>query len=162
MSNELENVAMRQTVGKVERIIQMVPAWDKTPKAPGEPNYGIHGMEHFWTVRRGLYAVSWKLMLPWYLPQNRKSFGLHNSWDFDGLGDIQTHGPNALNWCDYDNGDCPYIGQKCYGQSNAIASNTIFDVLVEHGAEEVWKRLEQMLDALQLETEEHSRASNCP
>lgn len=154
---------MRQTVGKVERIIQMVPAWDKTPKAPGEPNYGIHGMEQFWVVRRGPYAIHWRMMLPWYLSQNRQGVGVRTSWDYDGIGDIGTHGPNALNAaCDYGNGTCPYIERECFGHSNALASNALFDVLVRDGAEAVWQQLEKRLDALQLETEEHSRASNCP
>ena len=129
---------------KLKRIIQFIPAFDKTPRNPGEPNYGIHGVDIKFILKNKNGAVQFLLYTNWQLPHLRKR------WDEKVEAtllnpipaDLGYHSPTRKRWaakmakCDlYENG--------CYYDGSGLNAYPIFDLLVEKGEQAVWEALEK-------------------
>lgn len=146
----LANRLLSETVDGVERWLNFNPAWDKRPKAPHEKNYGVHGAELVFGVKRANTAVVWVLMLDWYLPQvlqwwKEKGLSQLANRPFDGLGSIDYHSPVSLYEGHSKVEDCGWIGQDCYCDGSATASGELFAKMVAEGPAVVWKTLTEWL-----------------
>lgn len=167
LGTTISNLAICEwRVDAIERWMEIHPAYDRTAKVPGEPNYGVHGMEWIWGVRRGQVAIVWQIMTPFQLPQVYDwwaSRGLQ-SWDRDpykGMGNLNYHvavpqyegqEPNSGSGAD----PCAYIGCACYSDGTAMTGE-LWTKLVAEGADAVWKELEQRLAEREVRVAEEIR-----
>lgn len=126
----------------ITRFIEMRPAYDKRNPDPTK-NYGIHGVELVFGVRRGDITVTWVLITDWMLPSTRESIHSRDHWP-DGLGSIDYHDtkPHFENQFPLEN--CIYTGGNCYCDGSGLASNDLFDRAVEDPSQ-IWKILEKRL-----------------
>ncbi len=129
------------------RWISVNPAYDFTTWKQG--NYGIHGMEWVFGIRRGDTAVTWTLMASWFLKETRtrleQQHGLHSNGYDDGLGNVDYHSPVAL-WEGQETAHvrCKYTGGNCFADGSATASGDFFEKLVSEG--EVWPQMLKWLE----------------
>jgi hypothetical protein len=135
----IKNVTLlEQTMpGGVVRKLEASSAYDlrSHPK-----NYGIHCMDHWWSVQRGNVAVTWRLFSGWWLEQNRES----GQRVPDGLGSIDRHSPVPLYEFETPQHDCKYTGGDCYCDGTSLGSTDLFNKFLLD-PDEVWRTLEEWL-----------------
>lgn len=135
---------------KLERIIYFTPAYDKRPKAPGDPNYGIHGVTMSWYVTGGGQAVQFVTHTNWQLPEVQEELDAKVSLQFPHLSchplptDVGYHSSQPL----YKGqtpieADCKWTKGPCYYNGSSLYAQNIFEILVREGHEAVWKKLEE-------------------
>lgn len=141
-------IMLQQTVEGVERTLWLRPGYDMR-SAPDGNNYGIHGAELLFVVKKGQVAVSWVIMNSWYLAAVRKELekknGLFSNRYDDGLGSIDYHCSTPQYEGQQTIEDCVYIGGPCYCDGSATASAELFDRMVAEGPGVVWETLEEWL-----------------
>lgn len=131
------------------RWMDFAPAWDKKPKKPGDPNYGVYGAEITFGISRGRLTCTFMLMTDWMLPhviEDWRRRGLDKQKPYDGLGSIDIHSPVSTWEDDTPIKDCKYTGGKCYCSGSSLAARDLFQKWITEGPEVVWKELESWLD----------------
>lgn len=139
----------------ITRALDMYPAYDKRSPEPSK-NYGIHGMDLIFSVKRESIAVTWRLFSNWHLPHVRKE--AEEKWSrfmllADGLGSIDYHSPTPAYPDHYKIEKCEYTNGVCYGDGSGLASYKLFDKMLL-APEEIWKTLEEWLVRMEGEVEE--------
>lgn len=126
------------------RWITMTAAYDLR-KAPDGKNYGIHGSEMRFGVKRGEITVTLCWMMPFFLPHIRNTLPLTLSRDYDGLGSIDYHSPVPLYPDQIPVHDCQYTGGDCYCDGTSLGASELFDKAVADPSE-IWKTLISWLE----------------
>ena len=132
----------------LERIVKVRAAYDKRPKKPGDPDYGIHGAELVFGLKGEAGAVQFVIYTNWYLPHvadelehkgNAALFfkpmpadvGYHSPKPtYEG----QTQSAEACEWLD---------GKPCYYDGSGMHAEELFTLMVAEGHEAMWKHLEE-------------------
>lgn len=136
-----------------ERIIRFRPAWHKCDPDPHKDR-GIHGVEMFWILRTGLWAVDWMVYTQWGLPDAefhlvRCTHPAHQgSWPSTGeaMGaGITIHSPVPLYEDQSPNPVCPITEASCYTDSSFALGNIWFELLRAKGDEIVWQQMREFL-----------------
>lgn len=143
-----------------ERLFTVHAAYDKRDPEP-EKNYGIHGAEMRWVVRKkGEGAVQFLLFTNWQLPE---VFGITEEEDPSGLSvmqryrrefenqsynspmpaDLGFHSPRPL----YEGqskiaDECEILGGPCYYDGSGLNAWAPFEVMLRGGDEALWAYLE--------------------
>jgi hypothetical protein len=148
------------TPNGIERWLTMYPGYDFVSQIPRK-DYGIHGVELQFGVKRGNVAVIWTLMTDWFLPQVRRRLWVKGDSIeylcgkrdfFDGLGGIDYHSPVALHTDQTEIEDCKYTGGKCFPGGSGLGSIELFNKMTSD-PNEIWRTLDKWL----LETEDRVR-----
>ena len=129
------------------RKIQWKPGFDKRNPDPHK-NYGIAGVQIYWTLIGPLGAITWDTVTDWY-PKNvweekRDSPTFYSSPSF-GLGSVSYHSyVQHYEGQEHSEKDCEYIGVPCYSDCSFLLASDVFQILVEQGEEATWKKLEEI------------------
>jgi hypothetical protein len=126
----------------------LLPAYDKRDKDP-EKSYGIHGVELRFYLKKDNRAVQFVINTNWQLP------GVTNEWLNKYSSEIELffcpipydlgyHSPIPL----YSGQkpitkDCKFTGGLCYYDGSTLAAKNIYEILLYHGSDGVWKELEK-------------------
>lgn len=127
----------------VTRWMDMSSAYDlrSHPK-----NYGIHGAQMNFGVKRGDVAVTLYWMTPFHLAHVREELnGKTYVGDlFDGLGGIDYHSPVALHEWQTPRETCEHTGGICFSDGTATGAGDLWEKFIQD-PEELWKELESWL-----------------
>ena len=138
----------------ITREIHLSAAYDKRSPDPSK-NYGIHGCEWQFIVRRNGNAIVWQIMsTDWYLPHVRKELeakSLRKDLP-DGLGDVGYHSKIKFYEEQPSNEHCYATNGPCYYNGACLQSNELFDKAVADPAI-IWPELEKWL----VELEQHQQ-----
>jgi len=142
-----------------ERQVEWSPAYDKRPKNPGDPDYGVHGMElHFILLGpKGDLATQFVLYTNWHLPHVEKELDAKLDSRFPHLSchplpsDLGYHSAwptyedqSAMGHCDILScGNCHYDGS-----GPGLAARDLYERFVAEGEEVVWTELRRRYDHL--------------
>lgn len=125
---------------KLERIVEMTPAFDKRHPDPTK-NYGIGGVEIAFFLKGERGVVQFKMGTGWFLPENRKP-GISDSYPMAWDRGYHSYIPR------YD-GQTPIAeschildGKPCYYDGSTLNAEPILEVLIREGSEGVWRELE--------------------
>lgn len=114
-----------------ERWITVTPAYDLRHSEPKQ-NYGIHGCEMVFGIKRGEVTIILRWMTDFHLKSVRQELETrtgHRRFP-DGLGEINYHSPVALYEGQHPVEDCHYTGGKCYCDGSGIAASDLFEKFV--------------------------------
>lgn len=147
-------------MSEFERLFTIAAAYDKRHSDP-EKNYGIHGVEMRWVVKKpGEGAVQFLLYTGWHLPevfgvgaedpiglsimqQYREGFE-DQRYSAPMPADLGYHSPRPI----YDEqspmeGDCDFVeGGRCYYDGSSLNAWRPFEVMLRGGDEALWEFLE--------------------
>jgi hypothetical protein len=145
-------LSTQTTDSGIVREIYLSAAWDKRSPEPSK-NYGIHGCEWVFVVRRNDCAISWRVMsTDWYLPHVRKELEAKRSSPMhlpDGLGDLGYHSHKPTYPEQMSMHKCDWLGGKpCYYDGSGLQSNELFDRVVADPTL-LWQELESRLEKLE-------------
>lgn len=145
----------------MERVVEFTPAYDKRHPDP-KKNYGIHGVNIKFLLKGAEGAVQFLLFTNWFLPEVQAEL---DEKHIDHLpchpqpADLGYHSLKPM----YEGHKsitkrCPDIGGKpCYYDGSGLAAEHIFEVLVRHGEDAVWKELEEYYaEIFKVEAHSHS------
>lgn len=135
----------------MEREIKFLPAYDKRNDPKG--NYGIHGVDLRMYLKGELGTVQFVVYTNWHLPHVQEELLNRNTNDRLGIkctftpmpADIGYHSPKPM-WEGQEpmSNSCECLGGiPCYYDGSGLYAEKIYEVLVEKGSEEVWKKLEE-------------------
>lgn len=141
-----------------ERIVEFNGAWDKRPKKPGDPNYGVHGMEIRFVLKGDKGAIQFVLFTNWQLPEvadwhaSMRHY-LHESdrgrrqWPM--AADVGYHARSPR----YEEqtvcqDECPYIGGPCYYDGSGLLADEWWPEFLAGGTEWLWPKMEERYRAL--------------
>ena len=135
---------------KMEKIIELYPAYDKRNSDPSK-NYGIHGVDLKFVLVGESGAVQFNLFTNWQLPHVTKEFmekTTNNKRDIDlyfmpmpadlGYHSKIPHYEGQLTMSE----DCEFTGGICYYDGSTLNAERIYDVLLKEGSDGVWRELE--------------------
>lgn len=127
-----------------ERWLEMSPSYDLTahPK-----NYGIHGADLRFGIKRGRVTVVLHWMTPFYLPHLREKLD-NNPWHkklFSGLGSIDYHLPIPTWEGQTPVENCEYTGGDCYCDGSGLEAGKLFDRAVADPAQ-IWVTMVEWLE----------------
>lgn len=127
-------------------------AYDKRDADPRK-NYGVHGVEIEFVVKRSGAAVNCFWMTDWQCQSTLdwwKAAGLdQHTTRFDGLGDLGWHSPIKLDkWDTKISSPCPHTGGDCYYSGTGLGAQELFRKWVE-APDIIWPELEQRLEELE-------------
>lgn len=137
----------------MERIIEIIPAFDKRYTTPGK-NYGVHGVDMRFVLKGNEGAVQFVLYTNWHLPHVEKELDSRTDIGFPHLSchpqpaDLGYHSPRPV----YEghkvvNDKCPYIdGRPCYYDGSGLNAEEVYKVMVEKGGDAMWKELKDYYD----------------
>lgn len=121
-----------------EHRVQFIAAFDKRPKQPGDPNYGVHGVEIRFGLIGELGAVSWVLFTGWMLPEiegpSHRPIAAGVCWH-GRMPSEPNERPNII--------DCEYLNGPCYDAGVTFLSDDVFEALTREGEAGVWRVLEE-------------------
>lgn len=129
--------------------IKFTPAYDKRPKKPGDPQYGIHGVTIWFYLKGELGAVQFSLYTNWQLPHVQAEFDAkppHSQFPYmfhePMPTDLGFHSPKPL----YEgqtkmSDDCELLGGTCYYDGSSLNAIPVFDRLRAEGDSGVWAAL---------------------
>jgi hypothetical protein len=129
-----------------ERIIEFEPAWDKRSDEPGK-DYGIHGMEARFVLKKDNKAVQFVVYTNWHLPHVEEYLEQHHIMGFCPLkpmaADLGYHSPTPT----YENqqsltDNCKYTGGVCYYDGSGLQAKKVFAKFVAEGLDALWEELE--------------------
>lgn len=128
-----------------ERRVQFAAAYDKRPKKPGDPNYGIHGVDMLMHLIGSKGAITFRVMTGWDLPHVVEEFKAKGRYPLSAGANVSYHSPVPVN--DYHDpeagAECDVLAcGKCWGDSSYLAGDEFFKVLIAEG-DAVWSKLEQ-------------------
>jgi hypothetical protein len=138
-------------MNKFEREIVLVPAYDKRHKDP-KKNYGIHGVELRFYLKKDNRAIQFVLNTNWQLPSvtNEMLNKYPSPKEVELLFcpvpyDLGYHSPVPM----YDgqepiSDNCEITGGDCYYDGSTLAAENIYKILLYHGSDGVWKELERV------------------
>jgi len=142
---------------KLTREITFRPAYDKRPKNPGEPNYGIHGGDMTWYVKGSKGVIQFVVHTNWYLPHVAKELSesvlLRPSYFTTSEIIAYTFQPHAVELGyhakrrQYEGQekrkDCHLFKNGCYYDGSGLNAEPVLKLLIEQGSDAVWARLEK-------------------
>jgi len=129
---------------KMEKIINFEPAYDKRNSDPNK-NFGVHGVNIRFVLKGDKGAVQFLLYTSWHLPHVTKELKV-KGYEFDPLpADLGYHslvpiyeGQHIMSK------SCIYLdGKPCYYDGSRLATDKIYNVLLEEGDEGIWRELEK-------------------
>lgn len=142
------------------RHIRVDAAFDRRDPDPSK-NYGIHGAEMTFTVRRTVHAIAFVVFTNWQLPNVRAERD-RDSID-RGVDDIdlrcfyhprgaylEYHSPTP-HYADQDmaTDECALVtGGRCYMNTQYTAAEALLDILIAGGSEALFAEMERRLDAM--------------
>lgn len=136
-----------------ERWLTARAAYDLRDPNPSK-NYGIHGMEFTFGVRRGNLCVTWTLMPDWYLPHVRCEVDRRQKRSlFGGLGSIDYHSPTQFYEGQEPIQGCEYTGGDCYCDGSGLGARDLFDKWTAN-PDVMWQELEQRLKDCEMRVQE--------
>jgi len=135
---------------KFERIVNVVPAYDKRDPDP-KKNYGIHGAHLHFILKGDLGAVEFNIGTNWYLPHVAEELRLKDN-HYGGRScfeptpySIGYHSPKPT----YEDQvmsavECKYLnGKSCYFGDSVTYSDVPFQILISMGSEAMWCWMEK-------------------
>lgn len=142
-----------------EHITIFTPAYDKRPKNPGDPNYGIGSVRITFVVKGPQGAVQFVLYTDWYLPAQQHDPVLGPKLMGTGLGlnrlrpmgvDVGYHAYKPHYEDQSTMGPCEFLdGANCYYDGSGLRADDWVDkVLLPKGSDGVWEALEDEYDAI--------------
>ena len=146
----------RRTPGGMmkERIIRFRPAYDKRHPTDPRKNYGIHGVELAFYLKRNNRAVQFILYTNWQLPEVMEELKARRYEVIDGdahwmerpmPADLGYHSPVPM----YDGqglirDNCELVGGgPCFCDGSSLNAERIYEVLLREGDDGVWRELEE-------------------
>lgn len=146
----------------MEKIIEINPAYDKRNPKPSK-NYGVHGVDIRFILIGDKGATQFVLYTNWYLPHVTQEFlnkPILSKQDIKLFflpmpADLGYHSKVPFYDDHLHTEDCPYTGGDCYYDGSTMAADRIYNVLLEEGADGVWKELEKHYKEI-FETDENS------
>ena len=128
----------------MERIIKLLPAWDKRSKEAGK-NYGIHGVDLRMYLKGELGVVQFVLYTGWQLPHVQEEFKNTNYYSEPLPADVGYHSPKPM----YEGQEvmsesCELLdGKPCYYDGSGLMAEDVYKILLTEGSDGVWKNLEE-------------------
>ena len=136
-------------MSKFTKEVVFYPAFDKRDPDPSK-NYGIHGVELRFILKKGNKAVQFVVYTNWQLPHVSKDqlIRLHSPNDIELFwmpmpADLGYHSPHPMYDGQPAHKDCGFIGQDCYYDGSTLNAEGVYEILLKDGSEGVWKRLEE-------------------
>lgn len=137
----------------MERQIHFRAAYDKRPKAPTDPNYGIHGVEIQFVLKGTKGATQFLLYTNWQLPHvtQERCGRRYDAIDGDAHwmerplpADIGYHSPVPL-WDGQESltDNCLILGGRCYYDGSSLNAEPVYHRLLAEGDAGVWAALEE-------------------
>jgi len=136
-------------MSKFKKWIEFYPAFDKRDPNPSK-NYGIHGVELKFYLKKDNKAVQFVLFTNWQLPHVTKenSAKFSEAYDIELFftpmpADLGYHSPYPMyeGQTSYEN--CHLIKGACYYDGSGLAADRIYQVLLNEGSDGVWRELEE-------------------
>jgi len=143
---------------KLTREITFRPAYDKRPKNPGEPNYGIHGADMTWYVKGAKGVIQFVVHTNWYLPHVgvelahsiidtpprwlTKPQSILSSFQ-PQAADLGYHAKRRQYKGQEKRKDCHLLKNGCYYDGSGLNAEPVLKLLIGQGSDAVWARLEK-------------------
>lgn len=135
------------------RLVTFDPAYDKRPKNPGDPDYGIHGVTLRFLLTGPLGAIQFVVYTNWHLPETTERL---RTQPYDAIGGdphwMERPMPADLGYHSYvpryegqsSMGSCAFLGgAECYYDGSTLNAEPVFVRLLREGDAGVWDALEQ-------------------
>jgi len=134
-----------------ERILRIVPPFDRRNHPDG--NFGIHGMEIIFVLKRNKRAVSFTIFTAIHLPhvwedlKPKIAESLRQGIDVaipENMGaDVGYHSPEPM----YPeqtvmDRECPYTDGICYYDGSGLRAQGWYDAWLEEGTDRIWEKME--------------------
>lgn len=136
---------------RLERIVEISPAWDKRNRNPAK-NYGIGDVNMRFVLKGERGAVQFLLATNWHLPHNQRELDASNAIPRDPHYfcrprpyDLGYHSPTPC----YEGQDCiddacEYLdGKPCYYDGSTQNAEKPYEILLTEGGDGLWKYLEE-------------------
>ena len=128
-----------------EKKIEFTPAYDKRPQ------YGVHGMEMRFLLKGPKGVIQFLLFTHWMTKnvqeeqeKKYKNIPMPSCLYEPFPADIGYHSYVPMYEGQGTMGPCPYLDNKpCFYDGSTLNADPIYWLLVEHGEEALWKRLEE-------------------
>ena len=133
----------------MERIVEFAPAYDK--RGPdSSSNYGVHGVNLRFVLKKEKGAVQFLLFTNWHLPHVQKELDSRTNLEFPHLSchpdpaDLGYHSPEPKCGEEISSTEsCSYLnGKPCYYDGSGLAAERVYERLLREGSEGVWSELE--------------------
>ena len=131
------------------REVIFYPAFDKRNPDPHK-NYGIHGVDLRFILKKDNMAVQFIVYTNWHLPHVSKENinRLNSPQDIELFwmpipADLGYHSPYPMYDGQSIHKGCEYIGQDCYYDGSSLMADDVFKILLKEGSDGVWRRLEE-------------------
>lgn len=145
---------MEQTVGSFKRILNLIPAYDKTHSDP-KKNYGVHGMDMLFILKGEKGATQFVVFTGMMLKHVReKQYASVDTsrpyWYciFEPTGvDIGYHSYTPR----YDGQTsmpCSVLEGQCYYDGSSLQAQEFLETFLSEGEDAVWKMLEEQYTEL--------------
>jgi hypothetical protein len=137
------------------RSVFFRPAFDKRHPDPHQ-NYGVHGVEIVFVLRRGQRAVDWTVFTNWQLPHVTKDTLQKYADDPERIelftqpsgAQVGFHSPVPM-WDSHEPSEgCTITGGKCYSDVGFCMGSELMPLLIEKGEDAIWARLEELLNEM--------------
>ena len=128
---------------KLERKIEISPAWDKRDTEPSK-NYGIHCCDMRFFIKGKKGVVQFLLFTGWYLSHNMDEMEKKHGLTGPSPADLGYHSYTPQYENQKKNNSCTYLdGEPCYYDESSLNADNVFKILVEKGLDEMWIYLEK-------------------
>lgn len=141
---------------RYERIVDVKSAFDRRPKKPGDPDYGIGAVTIFFVLKGDAGVVQFVIGTDWYLEAIQAEIDAKTrAWDSANPPrrhnvrpngwDVGYHSPKPM----YEGQriiteKCPYLNySSCYYDGSGLrADEWVRTILLPQGSDGIWKALE--------------------
>lgn len=142
-------IDVEDKMSEFEKTIVLYPAFDKRDPNPSK-NYGVHGVDLRFYLKKDNKAVQFVLYTNWQLPHvtREQVHRLHSSKDIEIFwqpmpADVGYHSPYPMYDDQPASDNCHLIEGDCYYDGSGLAANDMFEVLLHKGSDGVWCELEK-------------------
>jgi hypothetical protein len=136
-------------MNKFEQHIWMTPAFDKRPQKPGDPDYGVHGLEIMFVLKcpSEQAGLSFNLMTHWQLPHVTKEHEAQGFHFREPLPSVVSLHKLKLNDEPHTTPSCNVVDGPCGSDSYSYClGEDLFKILVAEGHKGLWTKMEEVYE----------------
>jgi hypothetical protein len=138
-----------ESTATYRRLTQWTPGYDKRPKNPDEPNYGIHGANLRFVLIGEKGAIQFLVYTNW-MPRSARQRERAGPYCLvePMPADLGYHSLEPRYEGQSPMSDCEYLdGKPCFYDGSGLNAQDPFDILCEEGEEALWTFLERYYEA---------------